>query len=203
MRGYAGHGSGFRIPGAPEWGSGMRVNGGIRRIFLSLFTCLAAKEVFSDIFPMNQLSQHPRVPEAIREVLKDSGICVMSTMAGNRPYCSLMRYLCSRSCTEIYLVTHRNTTKYRNLKENPNVSLMVDTREKRDLASVQALSMDGRYAPFDDRLRHEAVRSRFIVYHPDFESFAMDPDAEVLRIAIQSFLLLNGLGKAQHIRISP
>jgi len=59
---------------------------------------------------------------------KDS--CVLATSARDKPYCSLMVYTADDQCREIYMVTYRKGTKYANLKENPNVSLLIDTREE-------------------------------------------------------------------------
>lgn len=139
----------------------------------------------------------------IKGLVKSGRICVLSTVSGDRPYCSLMRYICDDPCTEIYLVTHRSTTKYQNLMSNPHVSLLMDTREKEDLSEVRALTVEGCFAPINDPQAEDALRRRFIDRHPDLKAFAEDPDAELLRIEIDSFLLLNGLQDAHYIRLKP
>ena len=59
----------------------------------------------------------------------EKNICVLATVGGRKPHCSLMAYVTDENCTEIYMVTHKNTNKYKNLMENPSVSLLIDTRE--------------------------------------------------------------------------
>lgn len=126
----------------------------------------------------------------------------MSTIAGDRPYCSLMCYACNDDCTEIYLVTHRDTTKFQNLITNHNVSLLVDSRENSHFSEVQALTIEGRFVPVEDNSEETGIRNQFIACHPDLREFTDHADAEWLRIKIQSFLLLKGLQNAHYIRIA-
>ena len=67
--------------------------------------------------------------EKMKNFIKNKNICVLSTVSDNKPYCSLMAYISDASCEEIYMVTHKNTTKFRNLQKNPSVSLLIDSRE--------------------------------------------------------------------------
>ena len=146
-------------------------------------------------------AENKTVLNVIKDLIKDNRICVLSTIHRDRPYCSLMRYTCDRNCREIYLITHRNTTKYLNLMANPNVSLLIDSRAKQAIAQIQALTIEGRLISFADVPGKKDIRNQFIERHPDITAFVNHPDAEPLRIEIQSFLLLNGLEDAHHIRV--
>ena len=57
--------------------------------------------------------------DTIRSLLLERNIWVLATAEGNRPHCSLMAYIADDDCRTIYLATHRNTQKYRNLVRNP------------------------------------------------------------------------------------
>ena len=84
--------------------------------------------------------------DKMKELLKAKDICVLATVSDNRPHCSLMVYATDEQCREIYMVTHRQTKKFRNLTENPVVSLLIDTREE-DLgprrSNAKALTVNG------------------------------------------------------------
>ena len=69
--------------------------------------------------------------ERMKAMVRDHDICVLATVAEGEPHCSLMAYVPDESCREIYMVTHRKTKKYRNLRANPAISLLIDTRESR------------------------------------------------------------------------
>ncbi|RJP90048.1 MAG: pyridoxamine 5'-phosphate oxidase family protein [Desulfobacteraceae bacterium] len=141
------------------------------------------------------------VMNAITEVIQTGHLCVLSTLSGDRPYSSLMRYLADDRCTAIYLVMHKNTTKYQNLLQNSLVSLLIDTRTSAPLADIQALSIDGIAFPVADAARQASVREAFIARHPDMAEFVRQPDALMICVEIQGFLLLNGIQDAHRVRV--
>jgi nitroimidazol reductase NimA-like FMN-containing flavoprotein (pyridoxamine 5'-phosphate oxidase superfamily) len=66
--------------------------------------------------------------EKMKALVKRKDICVLATVSENNPHCSLMAYVTDNDCREIYMVTNRQSTKFRNLSANPLVSLLIDTR---------------------------------------------------------------------------
>jgi len=57
--------------------------------------------------------------EKMKELVRKKNICVLATVSDYKPYCSLMAYITDATCKEIYMVTHKNTTKFNNLQKNP------------------------------------------------------------------------------------
>ena len=138
---------------------------------------------------------------AIRHLIQNKNICVLATIAGNKPYCSLMAYVTDNSCRDIYMVTHRQTTKYRNLIANPNVSLLIDSRETRPRSRAQALTVTGESQIISDDAELKAIRERLLAAHPHLESFMADPDAAIIRVTVKNLLFLDGLTDAQYVRL--
>ena len=68
--------------------------------------------------------------EKMRQLAREKDICVQATVSGGKPHCSLMAYVVDDACREMYMVTHKQSTKYRNLLENPAASVLIDTREE-------------------------------------------------------------------------
>ena len=132
----------------------------------------------------------------MKELLKAKDICVLATVSDNRPHCSLMVYATDEQYREIYMVTHRQTKKFRNLTENPLVSLLIDTREE-DFgprrSNAKALTVNGIFRVMNEPHERESILARLVQRHPHLKGFAEDPDAELIRIKIESFLLLEGL----------
>ena len=79
----------------------------------------------------------------MKALVREKNMCVLATVADGRPRCSLMAYATDEACEEIYMVTHRNTQKFKNLMKNAAVSLLVDSREKAPRNRAQALTVDG------------------------------------------------------------
>jgi nitroimidazol reductase NimA-like FMN-containing flavoprotein (pyridoxamine 5'-phosphate oxidase superfamily) len=134
----------------------------------------------------------------MKTLVRGKTICVLATIAGSKPYCSLMAYAANEDCTEIYMATHRSTKKFRNLSENPAVSLMIDTREDAPRSQARALTVEGTCALIEDDSKKELARKRLLAIHPHLKDFLAHIDNEILCVTIKSFLLLKGLTEAHH-----
>ena len=81
--------------------------------------------------------------DKMKALLRQKSSCVLATTDGATPHCSLMAYITLESASRLYLVTPRNTRKFRNINRNPNVSLLIDTRGEQDRAKTKALTLTG------------------------------------------------------------
>jgi len=136
------------------------------------------------------------VLEKMKELIRSQDMCVLATVAENRPHCSLMAYVTDDHCREIYMVTHRNTAKFRNATENPSVSLLIDTRledegERRQRA--RALTVSGLFERIENHEPREAIRARLLERHAHLRDFAAHPEAEVFAVKILALQLLDGI----------
>ena len=134
--------------------------------------------------------------EEMQSLAREKNSCVLATIVERKPYCSLMAYVTNAACTEIYMVTHRNTQKFLNLAANPAVSLMIDTRDTSPRASARALTVEGIFQEITDTGKKEKVRRKLLSVHPHLDDFMAHPEAEVFQINIKSFLLLDGLTRS-------
>ena len=135
----------------------------------------------------------------MKELVRGNNTCVLATTFKDKPHCSLMVYVADEDCGEIYMVTHRDTTKYRNLQQNPNVSLLIDTRaenpgEKR--SEAKALTVAGEFQAVDDEEKKQMVLKKMLNVHPHLKGFLHDAGAEICSVKIKSFLLLEGVSNA-------
>jgi len=142
--------------------------------------------------------------EKMKELVRSKDICVLATASGEKPHCSLMAYVADDDCREIYMVTGRNTTKYRNLAANPEASLLIDTREDHVAGNrqhAQALTVEGRFEPVGDPDEKRRIAGRFREKHPHLGTIMDDPGAEFIRVRIRSLLLLDGVSDAHFVEV--
>jgi nitroimidazol reductase NimA-like FMN-containing flavoprotein (pyridoxamine 5'-phosphate oxidase superfamily) len=140
-----------------------------------------------------------RLHEKVCALIQGQGTCVLATASENQPYCSLMAYTTNNACSEIYLITHKESRKYHNIIKNPVVSLLIDTRQDRsksEYAETMALTLSGRFQPITERLERERIREELFQRHPEFRKFFKAQEGEPLRVIIESVLLLEGPAKA-------
>ncbi len=135
----------------------------------------------------------------IQQMIADNRVCVLATVSGGSPHCSLMSYAASDDCREIYMATFKNTRKYQNLVSNPSVSLLIDTRDaaaKGAASHTRALTVTGVLDESVTPNRKKAIREALIKKHPDLEAFFSDPDTRIVVVRIQSLQLLDGVTDA-------
>ena len=137
----------------------------------------------------------------MKALVRKKNICVLATVSDHKPYCSLMAYISDAACKEIYMVTHKNTTKFNNLQKNPSVSLLIDSRETQPRSNAQALTIDGVFIPLIDDNKRQKIRDRMLESFPHMKDFIHHPESEIIRIKINSFLLLDGLTESHFVSL--
>jgi uncharacterized pyridoxamine 5'-phosphate oxidase family protein len=110
-----------------------------------------------------------------------------------------MSYAATEDGREIYMVTRKNTKKFKNMDENPEVSLLIDSREldrggKRHMA--KALTVTGVYKKVKDEVQAEEIRRRLLDRHPHLKHFIGDPQARLIIVRVKAFQLLEGIDDA-------
>lgn len=135
----------------------------------------------------------------IRALIQSNRICVLATVSGGEPHCSLMSYATDDDCREIYMATSRQTKKYRNLQANPHISLLVDSRQ--DAAAgpampLRALTISGTLQKEADENKLADIRGRLIKKNADLQEIFNDPDTAIIIVRISAVQLLDGLTDA-------
>jgi nitroimidazol reductase NimA-like FMN-containing flavoprotein (pyridoxamine 5'-phosphate oxidase superfamily) len=139
--------------------------------------------------------------DQMKALARAENMCVLATDAGGKPYCSLMAYVADNACEEIYMVTHRDTHKYRNLMQNASVSLLIDSRRNAPRTSVQALTVEGVFCKIESSSEYDRAKAMLLKAHPHLTSFMDHAEAEILRIKIEAFLLLDGLNESYYEKL--
>ena len=139
----------------------------------------------------------------MNDLLRSKSTCVLATCAADSPHCSLMAYTVSDDCREVLMATHTGTRKFRNIRGNSAVSLLVDARGEAARSATWALTVAGRctWCTDDDRARD--ARARLLAAHPHLETFLAHPEAVILIVRVSSFLLLRGLTDATFCPVEP
>ena len=134
--------------------------------------------------------------EDIKTLICRNSHCVLATVSGNRPHCSLMSYTADPEGREIYMITLRNTQKFENLLANPRVSVLIDTREE-DVESrggrTKAVTVNGMFLAIADQGEKDAVCAQLTAAHPRLQKLAGHSDAEPFCVSVESVLLMDGV----------
>ncbi|SMC20245.1 Pyridoxamine 5'-phosphate oxidase [Desulfacinum hydrothermale DSM 13146] len=139
--------------------------------------------------------------ERMKAILRSQNLCVLATCHDNKPHCSLMAYVTDSKVRTVYMATREDTTKYLNLMENREVSLLVDTRaeaDTQDPSTLRALTVYGHYQPLTDPERERVIGERLEEKHPHLATLVRHPKCVIVPIRIVAFLLLEGVETAHY-----
>lgn len=129
----------------------------------------------------------------IRDLIQSNHICVLATVSDGKPYCSLMSYIADTDSREIYMMTQRETKKYRNLAGNPSVSLLIDTRQTDSKNQTKALTITGTFQGSIDENKKSNIRTGLLKINPDLKEFVDDPSVEIIVVQVKAVQLLDGI----------
>lgn len=140
--------------------------------------------------------------DEIKALARSQSLCVLATADGGKPHCSLMAYIISDDCRRICMFTPKSTAKYRNVRNNPFVSLLIDDRSDASRKPARALTVYGEYLELDNPGERDRLLSDFIMAHPHLKAFALQDDIEPLVIGVTAFLYLKGPSESHFFDIS-
>lgn len=139
----------------------------------------------------------------MKNLLKEKDICVLATVSGNQPHCSLMAYVADEDGRQIYMATLRDTKKFKNLIQNPAVSLLIDTREDdagSQRSQAKALTVNGVFQRVE-REKQTPMQARILERHPHLRDLFTKGEAEIFCVRIESFQLLEGATDSHFERV--
>ena len=137
--------------------------------------------------------------EEMKALIRAKDVCVLATVAGSEPHCSLMSYVTDDDCREFFMITRRETKKFRNLLQNEAVSLLIDTREEdvgQKRETVRALTVSGMFQKIEPRENESFFRDKLLARHPHLAEFAKSDDAQVFCVRVKSLQLFQGVSES-------
>ena len=111
---------------------------------------------------------------------------VLATDSGGAPYTSLVSYACTPDMREVIFITPRGTRKYKNIVQNEQVSLLIDTRSnsERDYLGAESVTILGIAKPVRSSRKKTELAEIFIRKHPLLEEFVLSPETVLVSVKI-------------------
>lgn len=126
-----------------------------------------------------------------RELIKENKLCVLSTSLKDVPNSSLMKYATNENVTEIYMLASDESVKCRNIRENPNASLLIDTRITE--VNPRALTVYGKAEIVADKDSAHNYLENLLDVNPDLSVFKVSSKSCIILVRITGFLLMDGI----------
>ena len=139
---------------------------------------------------------------AVRELLRQQQLGVLSTVGGDAPYANLVAFTVSADDGHLFFVTPRATRKFANISANTRVALLVNNSMNRpeDFHKAAAVTAIGAASPVAASQR-EAVRKDYLTRHPYLTAFVDSPSSELVDIRVARYILVERFQNVTEYRI--
>jgi nitroimidazol reductase NimA-like FMN-containing flavoprotein (pyridoxamine 5'-phosphate oxidase superfamily) len=140
--------------------------------------------------------------ERVGGVLASQSLGVLATESGGQPHSSLVAIAVTDDLRHVLFCTSRETHKFRNLKANARVSLLVDTRSNResDLSEALAVTVVGKAAEVQDADELRRMTAIYLGKNGHLAAFANSPGNALVRVDVSAYQV-NTFTESWSIRI--
>ena len=137
------------------------------------------------------MEKQDTVRKEVSQLLTGQLQAVLATQEAGQPYTSLMAFVAGNDLVDIFLATDRTTRKFKNIRENSRVALLVDDRanQSTDFQAAAAVTIIGNACELQGREMEEARRI-YLARHPSLAEFVMAPHTALLRVAVSRYILV-------------
>jgi len=121
----------------------------------------------------------------LNALLTSQRLAVLATSGGDVPHASLMAFARDPETGRLIFATAQDSRKYRNLRENPLVALLIDNRRNRsaDFREAAAVTIRGRAKELEGSERAEAL-DVYLERHPDLAAFAPSEGTALFAVTV-------------------
>ena len=139
--------------------------------------------------------------QLLKEVIGAQYFAVLNSVGEGQPYSNLVSFAITDDLKSLVFVTDRNTRKYRNIKENNNISLLIDNRTNQpsDISKAIAITVIGKAC--EEVEQKNNLQSVFLTRHPQLQQFTNEPQNSLILVRVSEYIIA-GFDKTQRVVIS-
>lgn len=136
-------------------------------------------------------------------MLESQKLAVLATNGQGQPYGSLVSFAATKDLKQILFATMRSTRKYANLKEEPRVAMVMDSREntERDLREAIAVTVTGK-AEETGPAEKEVYSTIYLEKHPYLKDFVKSPSCALLRVQVDTYYLVRRFQEVTQLNVA-
>jgi nitroimidazol reductase NimA-like FMN-containing flavoprotein (pyridoxamine 5'-phosphate oxidase superfamily) len=126
------------------------------------------------------------VAERVSVLDKTCPHAVLATDAAGQPYTSLVAYALTPDMKGVLFATPKATRKYRNILNNPRVSLLIDTRTNtpKDYMKAESVTILGNARPIRRGKTRTELAEIFLKKHPKLEGIIHSRETALIFVQI-------------------
>ena len=139
--------------------------------------------------------------QLLNKVIGAQYFAVLNTVGGGEPYSNFVSFAVTNDLKSLFFITNRNTRKYRNIKENNSISLLIDNRTNQpsDIAHAIAITVIGK--AHEGIVNSNHFQALFLSRHPHLKEFVDDSNNALIILKVSEYIIA-GFDKTQRVSIS-
>ena len=138
--------------------------------------------------------------QLIKEVISTQYFAVLNSVGEGQPYSNLVSFAITDDLKSLIFVTNRNTRKYRNIKENNNVSILIDNRANQpsDVTKATAITVIG--TAREELNNKSSCQAILLAKHPQLQHFIDNPHNALILVNVSEYIIA-GFEETQRVVI--
>ncbi len=136
------------------------------------------------------MSNSSDLRQTLKDMLAAQRFCVLATQGQGQPYGSLVAFAVTDDLKQLVFATSRDTRKFSNLRSDPRVALVIDSRSNsdtdlKDAVAVTALGLAQETAGVE----RERLASVYLAKHPGLAEFIHSADTAVCAVEVEDYIV--------------
>lgn len=143
-----------------------------------------------------------KIKHNIRDLLFSQKLAVLSTYNKGQPYANLVAFVTDEALKHIYFATPLATRKFKNIKAEPRVAMLIDSRSNldADFHHAMAVTATGR-TKVVKKEAYPHILAMYIAKHPYLEGFVKSPSTELVCIIVKTYYLVKNFQKVTELHV--
>jgi heme iron utilization protein len=127
------------------------------------------------------------IPGRLRELDRKEDFAVLATGEGDQPYTSLISFALTPDVSGLIFATPRDTQKYRNIRRQAKVAILIDNRSRkaRALMEREAVTIIGVARPLRKGRTRDGMMAVFLEKHPELAAFVESSSTVLMEVEVR------------------
>jgi nitroimidazol reductase NimA-like FMN-containing flavoprotein (pyridoxamine 5'-phosphate oxidase superfamily) len=129
-------------------------------------------------------------------------LAVLATQSDGQPYGNLVAFAATEDLRGLLFATARGTRKFSNIKADPRVAMVMDSRtnQRVDFQKAVAVTATGKVKELKGEEREDFLKV-YLSKHPHLKRFATSPQCALLRINVDRYYVVRRFQKVLTLQL--
>jgi uncharacterized protein YhbP (UPF0306 family) len=135
-----------------------------------------------------------RLKKLLRDLFSSQMLAILATQSNGQPYGNLVAFVATEDLRFLLFGTARDTRKFINIKTDPRVAMVIDSRtnQRVDFQRAIAVTATGIAEEVEGTERDQLLKL-YLSKHPHLKKFVKSPTCALLRVKVGTYFVVKKL----------